>query len=238
MDRLLAVVLIVSMAVGCTEEVPCPPGARNLSAAEADDALVRAAARAEAEGRKDDDAVLMDCRWATSGGGFEARDKITLGFTWVVWCATQVKPLGECLTDAARGFVAKSRSINKSPEAVERIKKEIQCKEVWRNVDLSADKHGLQRQGPDEWVPAIIWLILQAADKAMVPVGGPAMFIIKPGSGVEEACADLPEEPAKKCADSSGCPDAPPDGAEPPDQGGVILPPITSGGGTSGGGDF
>ena len=133
--------------------------------------------------------------------------------------------LTACLEVTARHHMARGLVGSDAPdESILQLMKDSVCSEQSREVEIDADAHGLNRSGQDQWVPAALILLMHVADTMMSPAPGPAMFILKPGSA-EEACVEPPEEPVKRCADTSGCEEAP-DGAEPPTAGGVDLPPV------------
>lgn len=169
-----------------------------------------------------------------------------LGWRDVLWCLeTMVEPKGipltQCLAAAARSaFTGKVLGGDQSVEVMVQVASKVTCLELSREVDLDAEKHGLQRTGPSQWVPAIIWAVIQAAEA--MPVPSPTMFLIVPRkSGVEEACVDVGADVPKRCAAEGDCPELPP-GAEPLDggttSGGGVIPPGTTPGGPGSSGDF
>jgi hypothetical protein len=118
------------------------------------------------------------------------------------------------------------------------VASKVVCIELSREVDIEAEKHGLQRTGPS-WVEITIFAVGQALDVVMAPVTAPAMFLIMPGKGgAEEACIDpTTDAPPKRCATAGDCPDQPP-GATPTPTGtgaGDVLPPGTTPGASTSG---
>jgi hypothetical protein len=253
MKRPLPVLIFVcssisALAAGCGKQDPlCPPGAREVYLKEADEALGRKARRLKSEGKENDPgrAVMFHCGYDKQPNGvYRKVDEVPLGWKDVPYCLENmvdpgVAPLVQCLEAVARTrFTSHILGGDESTSIMMQVASKVECVEFSREVDINAEKHGLHRTGPEEWVPATLWLLLQTMDKAMVPVTGPALFIIRPASGVEEACVDLPSEgPAKRCTDTSGCPDKPP-GAETPDDssssGGDVVQPGTDPGTPSG----
>jgi len=242
---------LFSMA-GCSTKDDCSPGSRKVSGTEADEGLARKARKEIAHGRETDYAIWFTCH------GSKEPVKIGAVYKMVALCLDKVIPtllasgmtasLSECLMRTAQltyaAHVEKGlpldfdysadndlyREISKNAEAVK-------CQEISRNVEIEADKHGLNRIGYEDWAPAILYLLMETAGK--VPVPGPAIFILRP-EPQEDACGGDVEvkEPPKKCADVSGCLDKPA-GAEEPGAStgsGGGLPPGTDPGVPPGGG--
>lgn len=92
-------------------------------------------------------------------------------------------------------------------------------------LKLVPDKRFLNRE--ILLLPVLIQLIQEGGQLVPSPASIPLLFPgTLPGHG-EEACVDLPAEPAKRCADTTGCPETP-DGAEEPDpDDGDVIPPGT-----------
>lgn len=236
MMRILRAVLACVLILGCSPgDPPCPPGARNVGLAEADDALGRRAVREVHDGRENEVAAVYRCYDI----GTDRKGDAVVTFANVIECVGIVasralinRPmtLSRCLSifakDNFQGFTdpADHASTIDGLKTATSPMSNVDCIEHYRAVDIEPEKHGLNRMGPEHWVPAVLWVILQAADTIMAPATAPAMFFLKPAASVEEACIDLPAEPLKRCTDESGCPEQPP-GAEEPDEGGdVILP--------------
>ncbi len=243
-------VLMLAFIAGCGTkgEPPCPPGAKNVSAAEADAGLERRARKEVASGKGGDVGVELTCR------GSRERWKIGVPFRRIVDCMEQTIPLSaamglqmtlsECLIYVAKmeyarvalgiGDDVQAEDFDaRTAEAVMREARAAKCAEVWRAAEVKADDHGLNRIGADGWVPATLWMILNAVEGAAGPA--PAMmFLLKPGAGVEEACVDV-APPPKRCTSTDGCIDRPA-GAEDAgitSGGGDVIPPGTDPG-TSG----
>lgn len=242
-------VLMLTLAACAKGGPPCPPGAKNVSAAEADTGLERKARKEVSEGRGGEVGAELTCR------GSRERWKIGIPFRRIIDCVEQTIPLSlamgvqmslsECLVSVAKmeyarvvlgiGDDVQAEDFDaRTADAVMREAKAAKCAEVWRSAEVKADDHGLNRIGADAWVPAILWTILNAVEGAAIPA--PAMFLLKPGAGVEEACVDV-QAPAKRCASDDGCPDRPA-GSE--DVGGMqpgdVIPPGTDPG--TPGGDY
>ena len=261
MKYILAIFMLASVTIfGCTKiDPPCRPGDLDATQAEADANLERMARKETAAGRGGEEGS----RWNCGAPNWRKWD-IGIPFRRILDCVEQTIPISqgmgismtltECMWSVARMEYA--RAVLKIPDdkQVEQLslrqQKQIMdlahaavCLEQFRNVEVNADKHNLNRTGPTEWVPAVLWLLIQSADKAMAPATGGFMFLIKPGPGVEEACVEPLADAPKKCADQSGC-DGVPAGAEKIDGGGAsgtggdVIPPGTDPTGGAGTGDY
>ncbi len=245
MKRTIAALLTLATLASCAKgDPPCPPGVKKVSSAEADADLERFARKEVAAGRGGNVGVDLTC----TGSG--PRGTIGIPYRRIVDCIEQTIPLAaqmgvqgmtlsSCLLAAAqieyaRWFVLKlpdDYDLDADMDTAAKVyalAKTTKCVEVKRMVEVKADDHGLNRTGPDEWVPATLWLLLQVVDTALAPEFAPAQFILKPGVGVDTACDDTPPDPGKRCTDKDGCPDRPP-GAEDADTStgasGDVIPP-------------
>lgn len=248
--------VVVLLGISCSRgDPPCPPGAREVGIQEADDAFGRRAVREVQKGQGDLEAALYRCIDVSNG----KIDDAFVTFKHVEECVQVVQTravlnrpitLMQCLAVIAKDFYYAKLwpmggwdSAEHHAQTLDGLKtatspmSNVDCNEHYRAVDIEAEKHGLNRTGPEQWVPAILWLLLNNADKAMAPAGAPLLFLIKPGRGVEEACVDLPAEPSRKCT-AAGCDELPTGGVESPDAGSIVLPPGVTPGDTGGSGDF
>lgn len=249
--------LVALLLASCSKgDPPCPAGAREVGMQEADDAFGRRAVREVQRGQGNLEAAMYRCIDISNGkiGDAFVTFKHVEECVQVVQSRTAINrpiTLMQCLAVIAKDLYYANLwpqggwdSAEHHEQTLDGLRtatspmSNVDCNEHYRAVDIEAEKHGLNRIGTDQWVPAILWFLLNNADKAMTPAGAPLLFLIKPGKGVEEACVDLPDEPARKCT-ADGC-DQTPAGAESPDAGGVVLPPgVTPGDGTgAGSGDF
>lgn len=248
-SKLSCALAFASLVGGCSKiDPPCPPGNMEVYLQEADEAMARKARRLEEEGDLDAGrAVTFNCGYdRLPDGSYRSVDQFSLGWGDVLWCLeTMVQPRGvpltQCLAAAARAhFTGKLLGGDQDVRVMVQVASKVTCVELSREVDLDAERHGLQRTGPGQWVPAVIWAVIQAAES--IPVPSPAIFLIVPKrSGVEEACVDVQADPPKRCTAAGDCPEVPP-GATPVPSGtgpGVIPPGTTPGGvGAASSGDY
>lgn len=248
----LLVLLLAPFASACGKaNPPCPKNNLEVYLQEADSAMTRKAKRLEQEGKLDSSgrAITFNCGYdKLPDGSYRKADQQQLGWRDVLWCIeTMVEPKGipllQCLEAAARSaFTGKLLGGDQAVETMVQIASKVTCLEFSREVDIEAEKHGLQRTGPG-WVEITIFAVIQIVEAGMAPVTAPAMFLIKPGQGgAEEACVEVPADPPKKCAAQGDCPEQPP-GATPVPSGtssgaGGVIPPGTTPGDPGSSGDY
>lgn len=235
----LWIIAVLLLCFGCgVSDPPCPPGAMDVPLGEADEALERWARRKHDEKNDTANAVSFSCGYDRQpDGSYRAVDIVWTIVDDVLTCASDPRfsavPFTNCLNGMARTrFVTRTLGATDAAAALQ-LAANVHCVELGRAVDIDATKHGLERSGSSQWVPAFIWAVIQAAET--MPVPSPTMFMIVPRkSGVEEACVDIAIDAPKRCTASGDCQ---PEGATGTDAG-VVLPPGTTPGDTGGSGDY
>lgn len=207
---------------GCSKaDPPCPPGAHEVSSAEADAALSARAKREAVAGNGQGDAISFFC--VDQKKGDNVIEQIWLKFSDVLACRPGGSLIGsgslsECLEAMARrtfmGLPKTQTNNNVGPVT-------STCKEHERLVEIDADDHGLARAGGDAFVEVVLAAALIAADKMSGPATAIAGFAIRLMAGQEQTCVDTPHGPSAGCLGTDGCGGAPPGATVPGGSGGA-----------------
>lgn len=246
---LLLALVGASFVGGCTKSEPCPPGiGTSITEYRVDQWLAREVRERAGKASEHDPAVRYECSDAVSTATKKPPRTVWLTYHHANTCmailgGSTINAYGHTLTQCLKVLahlvtadnVAEEIGAGRTFEDLSRYAANgVECEEIDRRVRVPEET--LERNGGTDWIPAVLWMVANVADKMVGAATAPAVFILRPATGSdEEACVDLPSAPKKKCADASGCPELPPGAEVPGDStgGDVIQPgtvPITPGG--------